>query len=333
MLYHYWQQIDWAWPWVLTALLLLPLLALLQKQKKLPSVHVPVSTTADRRQTPSLRHTLRHLPFGLRLGAIGFLLIALAQPRLKFAEQKAEGKGIDILLCIDVSGSMLAEDFLPNRMEAAKEVAARFVEGRLTDRIGVVIFAGEPFTLCPLTTDHAVVLQQLYGIRSGSLQDGTAIGSGLATSVERLRSSDAVSRVVVLLTDGENNGGIIPPSIAKELAKLYGIKVYTIGIGTEGYAIMPQQTREGVVRSREKVNIDEALLQQIASETGGRYFRARDKRALQTIYSEINQLEKTTVQRISYNRYTQLFYIPALVALLLIFAELWLRYRYLKSFP
>lgn len=333
MLYHYLRQIDWAWPWVLAALLLLPLLVLLHQKKHLQQVQVPFSTTVGRLHTPSLRQSLHRLPFWLHLGVLAFLLIALAQPRLKFAEQRAEGEGIDILLCIDISGSMLAEDFLPNRMEAAKEVAARFVEGRLTDRIGVVIFAGEPFTLCPLTTDHAVVLQQLYGIRSGSLQDGTAIGSGLATSVERLRSSDAVSRVVVLLTDGENNGGIIPPSIAKELAKLYGIKVYTIGVGTEGYAIMPQQTKEGVVRSREKVNIDEVLLQQIASETGGRYFRARDKAALQTIYTEIDQLEKTSVQLISYNRYTQLFYIPALLALLLLLAELWLRYRFLKSFP
>jgi Ca-activated chloride channel family protein len=237
------------------------------------------------------------------------------------------------MLCIDVSGSMLAEDFLPNRMEAAKEVAVRFVEGRATDRIGVVIFAGEPFTLCPLTTDHAVVLQQLYSIRSGSLQDGTAIGSGLATSVERLRNSDAASRVVVLLTDGENNGGIFPPSVAKELAKLYGIKVYTVGVGTEGYAMMPQQTREGVVRSREKVNIDEALLQEIATETGGRYFRARDKAALQTIYAEIDRLEKSRVQLIRYNRYTELFYVPALMALLLLLAEGWVRYRYLRPFP
>lgn len=333
MLYNYWQQIDWAWPWVLAGLLLLPLLALWQQKKPTQQVQVPLSSTAGRRRTPSLRQSLSRLPFWLRMGAMAFLVMALAQPRLKFAAQKAEGAGIDIMLCIDVSGSMLAEDFLPNRMEAAKEVAARFVEGRLTDRIGVVIFAGEPFTLCPLTTDHAVVLQQLYSIRSGSLQDGTAIGSGLATSVERLRSSDAASRVVVLLTDGENNGGIIPPSIAKELAKLYGIKVYTIGVGTEGYAIMPQQTREGVVRSREKVNIDESLLQQIASETGGRYFRARDKAALQTIYTEIDQLEKSTIQLVSYNRYTQLFYIPALLALLLLLAELWLRYRFLKSFP
>src|SRR6202011_983921 len=184
-------------------------------------------------------------------------------------EQFVNGQGIDIVLCLDISGSMLAQDFTPNRMEAAKNVAGEFIDNRPTDRIGLVIFSGESFTMCPLTTDHLVLKTQLYNVQSGLLEDGTAIGSGLATGVERLRSSQSRSKVIVLLTDGENNGGLIDPNTAKEIAKSVGVRVYTVGVGTEGFAPMPVQTPGGVVMQREKVNIDEKLLTQIAKETGG----------------------------------------------------------------
>jgi len=328
------QQIHFAYPALLWLLLLIPLLIVwyrIRGHRQYSSI--PVSTTGIYRRIASGKYKMRHLPFAIRLVATGLLIVAMARPQSSNQEQRAEGEGIDIMLCLDVSGSMLAEDFLPNRLEAAKEVAAKFVQGRPTDRIGLVIFAGEPFTQCPLTSDKGVLLSQIYNIRSGMLQDGTAIGSGLATSVERLKQSDSKSKVVILLTDGENNGGIIPPTTAKEIAKAFGIKVYTIGVGTEGYALMPQQTVTGVVRSREKVNIDERLLTEIATETGGRYFRAKDNEGLTAIYAGIDQLEKSKIELTSYTRYAEEFYPLALAALLLLVLEALLRYRVFRKFP
>ena len=234
---------------------------------------------------------------------------------------------------MDVSGSMLAEDFTPNRLEAMKKVAADFVDARKTDRIGLVIFAGEPFTQCPITTDHAALKSQIYAIRSGILQDGTAIGSGLATSVERLKKSKSKSRIIILLTDGENNGGLIPPSTAKEIAKAFSIKVYTIGMAAEGLVAMPQQTNAGIVRSMEKVNIDEKMLREIARETGGNYFRAKDNESLSTIYTEIDQLEKSKIETSSFARYAEEFYPLAIAVVLLLLIEAWLRYKTLRKFP
>lgn len=334
MIREWFQQIHFAYPALLWLLLLLPVLIgwyRIKGQRQHSSV--TVSTTSIYRLVSSWRSAVRHLPFLLRLLAVALLIVALARPQSSNQEQKAEGEGIDIMLCIDVSGSMLAEDFLPNRLEAAKEVAARFVQGRPTDRMGLVIFAGEPFTQCPLTADQGVLLSQIYNIRSGMLQDGTAIGSGLATSVERLKKSESKSKVVILLTDGENNGGIIPPATAKEIAKAFGIKVYTIGVGTEGYALMPQQTRSGVVRSREKVNIDEKLLTGIATETGGRYYRAKDNEGLTAVYAEIDQLEKSKIERTTFTRYAEEFYPFAFAALFLLLLEAILRYRVLRKFP
>lgn len=281
----------------------------------------------------SWRSAMRHLPFIIRLLIIAFIITALAKPQTKNESQRSEGEGVDIILCIDVSGSMTAQDFSPNRLEAAKNVAINFVQKRVTDRIGVVIFSGESFTQCPLTTDYSVVITAIQNIRNGLLEDGTAIGSGLATSVDRLRNSKSKSKIVVLLTDGENNGGLIDPKTAKEIAKAFGVRVYTIGVGSEGYAKQPVNTPLGVVMEREKVSIDETLLTEIARETGGRYFRAKDNESLSEIYKEIDGLEKSKVEVINTIRYSDKFLPFVAAAVLLLLIEILLRYLVLRKFP
>jgi Ca-activated chloride channel family protein len=281
----------------------------------------------------SWRNLLRPLPFILRVLALCCLVIALARPQTRNDEQLVTGEGIDIVLCLDISGSMLAQDFTPNRMEAAKNVAAEFIDHRPTDRIGLVIFSGESFTMCPLTTDRTVLKTQLYNVQSGLLEDGTAIGSGLATGVDRLRNSPSKSKVIILLTDGENNGGLIDPNTAKEIAKSIGVRVYTVGMGTEGFAPVPVQTPGGVVMQREKVNIDEKLLTQIAKETGARYYRAKDNESLKNIYSEIDGLERSRIEVTALRRYTEQFFPFALAAALLLMLELLLRWSVFKKFP
>ena len=282
----------------------------------------------------SWKNTFRHAPFVLRLLAISCIILALARPQTRDDEELVNGEGVDIVLCVDVSGSMLAQDFTPNRIEAAKDVASNFVAGRPTDRIGIVIFSGEAFTLCPLTTDQAVLQTQISSIQSGLLEDGTAIGSGLATGVDRLRASQSKSKVIILLTDGENNGGQIPPVTAKELAKATGVRVYTIGVGTDGFAQIPMQTVGGtVIMQREKVNIDEKLLTQIANETGGKYFRAKDNESLKSIYSEIDKLEKSKIEVTALKRYTEKFFPLALAAAALLLLEITLRFTLFRKFP
>ena len=281
----------------------------------------------------SFRTSIRHLPFVLRLFALSALIIAMARPQTKNDEQQAEGEGVDIVLCIDVSGSMTAQDFVPNRMEAAKKVASDFIDRRLTDRIAIVIFSGESFTQCPLTTDRAVLKSAVESIRNGLLEDGTAIGDGLSTSVDRLRSSKTKSKVIILLTDGENNGGLIGPDNAKEIAKAFGIKVYTIGVGTEGFAPFPIKTPMGVIMQQQKVTIDEKLLTAIASETGGKYFRAKDNAALESVYAEINELEKSKVEISTLTRYTEKFFPFVMAALALLLLEVTLRFTLLRKFP
>lgn len=334
MLNEWYQHIVFAYPYLLWLLLLLPILIgwYLLKNKQSTS-SITISSLSTHKKLSNAKNVIRHLPFVLRLLSVGLLIIAITRPQSRSNEERIEGEGIDIVLCMDVSGSMLAEDFAPNRLEAMKKVAADFVDARKTDRIGLVIFSGEPFTQCPITTDHAALKSQIYAVRSGILQDGTAIGSGLATSVERLKKSKSKTKIIILLTDGENNGGLIPPSTAKEIAKAFSIKVYTIGMGTEGYASMPQQTNAGVVRSMEKVNIDEKLLREIANETGGSYFRAKDNESLSTIYTEIDQLEKSKIETSSFSRYAEEFYPLAIAVVLLLLIEAWLRYKTLRKFP
>ena len=335
MILDYFQHINFAYPWLLWLTLLLPLLAYwyFTRYRKRQAV-INISSISQFQKTKSLKTVFIHLPFILRLFCLLCLLVALARPQTRNDEEMVSGQGIDIMLCIDVSGSMLAQDFTPNRMEAAKEVAMSFVDSRPTDRIGLVIFSGESFTLCPVTTDESTLKSQIANIQSGLLEDGTAIGSGLATSVDRLRSSKSKSKVVILLTDGENNGGQIPPVTAKEIAKSVGVRVYTIGVGTDGYASVPMQTASGnVVLQREKVNIDEKLLTQIANETGGQYFRAKDNEGLKNIYTEIDRLEKSKIEITALKRYTEKFLPFAIAAAIFLLLELVLKYTLFKKFP
>jgi len=293
-----------------------------------------VSSLKSFRNTQSFKNNLRYTPLAIRMLALAAIITALARPQSHNDERNIEGEGIDIVLCIDVSGSMLAQDFHPNRLEAAKMVAEDFVRNRPADRIGLVIFAGESFTQCPVTSDHAVLESQIQQIDGSFLVDGTAIGSGLTTSVDRLRTSETKTKVIILLTDGENNGGLIDPKTAKEIARSYNIKVYTIGIGSEGYASTPVEGPGGqVIMQQEKVNIDEGLLKEIASETGGRYFRAKDNQTLAGIYNDIDKLEKTKLNITVTRRYTERFQPLVFLAIGLILIELILRFTVFRQFP
>jgi Ca-activated chloride channel family protein len=334
VLYDWYQHIYFNQPGFFGLFALIPLMIWWElKRADAGQATVMVSTVRAFKGTRSWKNFLRPLLFIFRVLTLCCLIIALARPQTRNDEQLVNGEGIDIVLCLDISGSMLAQDFTPNRMEAAKNVASEFIDNRPTDRIGLVIFSGEAFTMCPLTTDRNVLKAQLFNVQSGLLEDGTAIGSGLATGVDRLRSSPSKSKVIILLTDGENNGGLIDPNTAKEIAKSVGVRVYTVGMGTEGYAPVPVQTPGGVVMQREKVNIDEKLLTQIATETGGRYYRAKDNESLKSIYSEIDQLEKSKIEVSSIRRYTEQYFPFALAASIFLFLELLLRWTVLRKFP
>lgn len=276
---------------------------------------------------------LRHSLFILRLLVISLLIIAMARPQSTSSKQNINIEGIDIVLAMDVSGSMMARDFTPDRIGAAKNIAADFIEHRPNDRIGLVIFSGVAFTQAPLTLDHSMLLTLLKEVRSGMVEDGTAIGDGLATAVSRLQDSKAKSKVIILLTDGVNNMGAIDPLSAAEMAKLYGIRVYTIGIGTQGYAPYPVQTPYGVQMQQMKVQIDEALLQKIAQSTGGEYFRATDTPSLKKIFGEINKLEKSKIEVQQFQKKTERFFPFALLGLLFFVTEISLRYLVFKKLP
>lgn len=335
MLYKWFQNIEFAYPWIFALLLLVPLLIwwYVTRSSKYQSSLI-VSSVKSFGDTSSWKTALRHLPFILRMLAIICLIVALARPRTRNDQEMVSGEGIDIMLCMDVSGSMLAQDFTPNRLEAMKQVAAGFVDKRPTDRIGLVIFAGESFTSSPITMDRNTLKSQIYNAQTGYLADGTAIGDGLATSVERLRNSTARTRIVILLTDGENQGGLIDPIAAKEIAKSVGIKVYTIGMATEGFAAAPVQDEDGQISlRRQKVNLNETLLREIAAETGGLYFRARDNAGLQRIYAEIDKLEKSNVEITTLKRFNEKFFPFAFAAAILLLLELILKYTVFKKFP
>jgi Ca-activated chloride channel homolog len=333
LLFNYFNDITFGQPLFFALFALLPLLLLWYILKNNKQQGAIIISDATAKGLSSWKNTFRHLPFLLRLLALGCIIIALAQPQTKNDLQQAEGEGVDIVLCLDVSGSMTAQDLLPNRLEAAKTVAADFINRRVTDRIGIVIFAGESFTQCPLTTDHRVLLSAVENIHNGLLEDGTAIGSGLGTSVDRLRTGKSKSRVVILLTDGENNGGLIDPKTAKEIAKAFKIKVYTIGVGTDGYAPQPVNTSLGVQMQNTKVTIDEKLMKEIANETGGKYFRAKDNAGLAKIYEDIDALEKTKVEISTLTKYTEKFFPFVIAALALLLLEVLLRFTVFKKFP
>ncbi|MBE7641304.1 VWA domain-containing protein [Salegentibacter sp. BLCTC] len=320
--------------WLL--LLLLPAIAWYFWKRKKQTPELKISSVKGFKVKQSLLSKLKPVLFVLRLLALTLLITAMARPRtVDVTTQSSNIRGIDIVMAIDVSASMLARDFEPNRLESVKEVGAEFIENRPNDRIGLVLFAGESFTKTPITSDKSIALRAIEEIEySNVLQNGTAIGSGLATAVNRLKDSDAKSKVIILLTDGVNNSGFIDPKIASELAVEFGIKTYTIGVGSNGNALTPVGTlpngrfQYGIQR----VEIDEALLQQIAADTGGEYFRATNNEKLEEIYEEIDSLEKSEIEEFRYYNYTEKFRPYALLALGLLLFEITLRYTVFRGF-
>ena len=284
---------------------------------------------ADVRNTGRARHAL----FALRVLALGAFVVAFSRPQTGVTSETVNAEGIDIVLAIDVSSSMLAEDLQPNRLEAAKAVAAEFVQGRRNDRIALVVFAGQAFTQVPLTLDYSVVTDLLGQMNVGMIADGTAVGMGLATAVKRLQASDAESRVVVLLTDGRNNRGEIGPVTAGQMAQALGVRVYTIGAGGQGLARMPVDSRRGRQYAMVEVDIDEESLQEIAETTGGRYFRATDREGLSQIYEEIDLLETTEIEVLNFTNYGELFHYPLAAGLMLLLFEVGLGQTVLRKLP
>jgi Ca-activated chloride channel homolog len=327
--------ITYAHPFFFWLLGLIPLLAGLYfffLNRKKPVVHYS-SLGVFKEIHKTWRQWLIHLPMILRLLALCVFIVAMARPQSTSRSQDINSEGIDIVLCLDISGSMLAEDFKPNRIEASKNVALKFIEGRENDRIALVIFSGEAFTQCPLTTDHSVLKNLFKDINSGMLVDGTAIGEGLATAVNRIKESKAKSKVVILLTDGVNNAGSVDPLTAGEIAKKFGIKVYTIGVGTNGFAPYPVKTPFGIQYQSMEVQIDEDILRQIAQETGGKYFRATDNNKLKQIYDEIDRMEKTIIEVTEFRKKGEEFLPLVLAGLALLLAEGISRYTFLKTTP
>lgn len=315
-------------------LLLIPLIAwYIFKLRKVQATFKMSSTSVFRENPKTVKVYLRHIPFLLRVIAIALVIIVLARPQAIDSWDVSESEGIDIVMALDVSGTMLAQDLKPNRLEAAKKVAAEFVSSREKDNIGLVIFAGESFTQCPLTTDHGVLLSLLHEVKYGMIEDGTAIGLGLANAVNRLKDSKSSSKVVILLTDGTNNRGQIAPLTAAELAKSYGIRVYTIGVGSRGMAPAPVQTPYGERIQNIPVDIDERVLNEIAATTGGQYFRATDNNSLKKIYEEIDEMEKYLISVNKVTKRDELYLPYALAALALILLELLLRRTLLRSIP
>lgn len=292
------------------------------------STIMPLSTKGG-----GIRRALRHIPFILTCVAIAAMVLAIARPRSSSTFEHVDTEGIDIILALDVSTSMLARDFTPDRINAAKDIAIRFVAERPSDRIGVVVFAGESYTQCPVTTDRATLINLIKEIECGLIEDGTAIGNGLATAVARLKDSDAKSKVIILLTDGVNNSGEISPKMAAEIAKTYSIRVYTIGVGAMGTAPYPYMTPYGPQLVNVEVQIDEPLLKEIAQGTDGKYFRATDNTKLLEIYGEINKMEKNKVQVDSFPLYKELYMPFALAALLALALGLVLKLFVIKYLP
>ena len=315
-------------------LLLIPIIAwYIWQQKKLGASLQFSSNMGFARIPKSWKYYFRHSVFVLQMLSLSILIVALARPQSSNSWSNVTTKGIDIVIALDISGSIMAMDFTPNRIEAAKDVAIQFISGRPNDRIGLVIFSGESFTQCPLTTDHATVINLFKGVESGMIEDGTAIGNGLATAVSRLKDSDAISKVVILLTDGENNRGEIAPVTAGELAKTFGIRVYTIGIGTMGMAPFPVQTPFGVQVRDMEVRIDEPLLQKIASTTGGKYFRATNNNKLTEIYQEIDKLEKSKIDVKEYSKKQEEYLKYASAGTLLLLLGMFLKTTLFRNIP
>ena len=315
-------------------LVILPMIVWYVLNHKRTHASIQVSTIKGIGQNHiTYKHILRHVVFAFRVLAVALLIIAIARPQSTLSWKNEESEGIDIVLALDISTSMLARDFQPDRLEAAKDLAIQFISGRRNDRIGLVVFSGESFTQCPLTTDQAVIVNLFRDIKSGMLEDGTAIGMGLATSVSRLKDSDAKSKVIILLTDGVNNRGSIAPATAAELAQTFGIRVYTIGVGTEGMAPYPIETPFGVQLRNIPVEIDEKTLSLIAEKTDGEYFRATDNNKLKQIYEQIDKLEKSKIEVKEFSQKDEEFLMFVLIAAFLLLSDMILRNTLLRQIP
>lgn len=328
-------QISFQYPYLLLLLLIVPLLILYRiyfdKQINARMLYSDNSQFKGARKTLRLR--LRLLPDILRYLAVAVLIVAIARPQTHFSKDEKSIEGIDIVFALDVSTSMLAEDFKPNRLESAKSVIERFIDARTSDNMGIVVFAGEAYTKCPSTIDHNILLQLLSATESGEIDDGTAIGDGLATAINRIKDSKSKSKVIILVTDGVNNMGAIDPLTAANIAKEYGIRVYTIGIGKMGYAPYPYQTPFGKQYQNVEVKIDEPLLKEVAKATGGKYFRSTENSSLKAIFEEIDTMEKSKIDVSFYREYTDVGQRLILVVVALLVAEVLLRKTILRTNP
>jgi Ca-activated chloride channel family protein len=329
LLYNWFSHINFLHPYFFVLLLIIPVVIYWYVYV---SANQKTGITSSRviQVNKNWKYYLWHLPFIFRILALLCVIIALARPQLRNAEEFKTGAGIDIILCMDVSGSMFEKDLVPNRLEASKKVAMEFVEKRPTDRIGLVKFSREGFALVPLTTDHNLVVTQIAIIEKGVLDDGTAIGDGLGVSIDRLRQATGKSKIIVLLTDGADQGGLIDPLTAVEMAKSFGIKIYTVGVGSKAQTIQREPSASG---SKVSEPINEELLSRISNETGGLYFRATDNASLSSIYNEINQLEKSPYEVKTFTRVREMFFPWAVAAVVLLFLELLLRTTFLKKLP
>ena len=321
------ENIEFANPKLLWLLLLVPLTILwyILRHKKQEASVIFSDLKGMTKLPKTWKAYLRHLLFAMKMVAMALLIVALARPQSSSTNSTSNIEGIDIVMAMDVSGSMLARDLKPDRLTAAKNVASDFVKGRPGDRMGLVIFSGETFTKVPLTTDHGVMLNMLGEMKNGLIDDGTAIGDGLATAISRLKDSEAISKVVILLTDGLNNAGSVDPYTAAEMAKIFGIRVYTIGVGTYGTAPYPVQTPFGTQIQQVKVEIDEKLLTEMANMTGGNYYRANNNKKLDEIFQEIDKLERSKIEVTEFRRLHEEFYPLVAWALALLLLEFLLR--------
>ena len=333
---YYLKSLTFAQPYWLLLLALIPVFIFFyisRRNKQQAGLQLSSTSWLENNPVKTLRQRLFFLPFSLRMLTFGFLIVVMARPQSSLQRKKVNIEGIDIIMALDVSGSMRAMDLKPNRLDAAKKVAQSFINNRQNDRIGLVIFSGEAFTQCPLTTDHKVLKDLFKPIHSGMIEDGTAIGDGLATAINRIKDSKAISRVIILLTDGVQNRGAISPVSAAEIAKSFGIRIYTIGVGSKGTAPMPVQTAFGEQVVNVPVEIDEKILKEVAQTTDGKYFRAINNKSLKKVYKEIDQLEKSKIDvDIFQNKYEE--FLPfALIALGLFILEILLRLSFFRTKP
>ena len=328
-------KIIFANPEMFYLLIIIPILVFLYfwKLSRRKSTIIYPTINALNFKTSSLKVRMRHLPFILTCIGLIFIIVSLARPQSSSTRKQVQTAGIDIVLAMDVSTSMLAEDLKPNRIEAAKQTAMKFIDARISDRIGLVVFSGESFTQCPPTIDHSVLKNLLKSIKSGMIEDGTAIGMGLATSVSRLKDSKAKSKVIILLTDGINNTGFISPQTAAEIAHTFNIKTYTIGVGTLGTAPYPFQTPFGVQYQNVDVKIDEAILKEISGITGGKYFRATNTKSLEEIYKEIDKMEKSKIDVAYFTKRTEEYLAYAITGFVFIFMSIFLNYTTFRKIP